>query len=56
MMVYCVMCIRTDQPDIVHIFSTLDKADAFCATDDRVHVRYDYLLDAPERMEGTMQS
>lgn len=53
-MVYCVLCFLPSAQDeaVVHIFSTLEKAEAFAATDDRNHVFYDYLIDHPERMEG----
>jgi len=51
MMVYCVLCVDGGAPEVVHIFSTQEKADAFAAADDRPHVLYDYVIDCPERME-----
>lgn len=51
MVVYCVMCIENEGTDVVHIFSTLDKAQDFAASDPRPHVFYDYMIDHPERME-----
>ena len=52
-MVYCVLCIddRDRREDRVHIFTNLNKAEAWASTDPRRHVFYDYLLDHPERME-----
>lgn len=50
--VYCVRCVPDD---VVHIFSTMDKAKQFCADDDRGHVIYDYVVDFPERMEQLQQ-
>ena len=54
MMVYCVRCIDMDKPDdvVLHIFSTPEKANEFCASDPRIHVAYDYMVDCPERLEG----
>lgn len=49
--VYCVRCIEPDGNDVVHIFSTLDKAEAFRKSDPRGHVSYDYAVDVPERYE-----
>lgn len=49
MMVFCVLCLG--DTDVVHIFSTQEKALAFSEADDRSHVHYDYLIDHPERME-----
>jgi len=54
MIVYCVLCLG--ESEIVHIFSTQENADAFCAKDSRGHVCYDYVLDHPERMELTLHS
>lgn len=54
--VYCVVCIETDSTDLVHIFSTAEKAQAFMDADSlRNHVAYDYVIDCPERMEGRPQ-
>lgn len=50
-MVWCVICIEEDG-DVMHIFSTPERAAAFMETDPRNHVIYDYVLDCPERMEG----
>lgn len=51
-MVYCVICIGQERDDqAVHIFSTPERANEFCAADARVHVAYDYVVDHPERME-----
>lgn len=52
MMVYCVPCIEPNGNDVVHIFSTLEKAEKFCKADSRLHVSYDYVVDAPERLES----
>lgn len=52
--VYCVLCINNDD-DVVHIFSTQEKATAFAEADPRPHVLYDYVLDCPERMETRQQ-
>lgn len=52
-LVHCVVCVDDDpSKDLVHIFSTLEKAETFMAIDIRPHVYYDYLIDHPERMEG----
>lgn len=50
MKVYCVWCDDVTGASI-HIFSTMDKAEAFCNSDPRDHVIYDYVVDCPERME-----
>jgi hypothetical protein len=50
MMVYCVICMEGDS-EVVHIFSTQEKANEFSDSDPRNHVLYDYLIDHPERME-----
>jgi hypothetical protein len=57
MLVYCIRCIDPDGPaaDVVHIFSTRERAEAFCDTDSRGHVFYDYVIDRPERMEQILQ-
>jgi hypothetical protein len=55
MMVYCVRCINRPDPDVLHIFSTQDKADAFADADLRDHIMYDYVIDCPERMEQVAQ-
>jgi hypothetical protein len=54
MIVYCVLCLGPSE--IVHIFSTPERAEDFCKNDDRDHVRYEYVIDHPERMEGALQS
>lgn len=51
MMVWCVVCIEPDGRDVVHIFSTPERASEFCERDPRGHVTYDYVIDYPERME-----
>lgn len=51
MMVWCVVCIEAGKADVVHIFSTPEKANEFCENDPRGHVVYDYAIDCPERME-----
>ena len=53
--VVCVSCVGSDGPGAVHIFSSMEKAKAYCAHDDRDHVIYDYVIDFPERMEGMTQ-
>ena len=50
MMVYCVRCVGGDD-DLVHIFSTQEKATAFADADPRMCILYDYVIDCPERME-----
>jgi hypothetical protein len=53
-MVWCVVCIDYLNNEVTHIFSSAEKAAAFCDADsDRGHVTYDYVLDCPERMEQT---
>jgi hypothetical protein len=48
-LVYCVHCIPDD---IVHIFSTMEKAEEYCQRDRaRHHLIFDYVIDHPERME-----
>jgi len=49
-LVYCVICIADDD-ELIHIFSTKERAEAFCERDERSHILYDYLIDHPERME-----
>lgn len=49
-MVWCVICIGDDE-EVVHIFSSPEKANEFCERDPRPHVVYDYVIDCPERME-----
>jgi hypothetical protein len=50
-MVWCVVCIDHHDDEVVHIFSSPEKANAFCDADaDRGHVVYDYVIDHPERM------
>lgn len=50
--VWCVVCIGAEKgDDVVHIFSTPEKAKEFCERDPRGHVTYDYVIDCPERME-----
>jgi hypothetical protein len=52
MMVWCVVCIEPGKGDeVVHIFSSPEKANEFCERDPRGHVVYDYVIDCPERME-----
>lgn len=55
--VYCIICITENPPsDIVHIFSTKEKAQDFADADRaRNHIFYDYVIDCPERMEGRTQ-
>lgn len=50
-MVWCVICIEEGERDVVHIFSSPEKASDFCEHDPRMHVTYDYVIDYPERME-----
>lgn len=50
-MVWCVVCIEDGKSDVVHIFSSPEKANEFCERDPRGHVTYDYVIDCPERME-----
>jgi hypothetical protein len=50
-MVWCVACIEEGKEIVVHIFSSPEKANEFCASDPRMHVAYDYVIDCPERME-----
>lgn len=50
-MVWCVVCIEDGERDVVHVFSTPEKANAFCERDPRGHVTHDYVIDNPERME-----
>lgn len=54
-MVYVVICIEPGRLDVLHIFSSMEKAQAFADADPRGCVLYDYLLDAPERHEGRTQ-
>jgi hypothetical protein len=54
-MVWCVVCVEPGALDIVHIFSTPEKAAEFCEQDHRSHVTYDYVVDCPERMEQPSQ-
>lgn len=50
--VYCVLCIASDGDEVVHIFTTPEKAQAFVSQDGhRDHVTYPYLVDHPERMD-----
>lgn len=53
--VYCVICLDPGASEVVHIFSTQEKADAFALEDRRGHVLYDYVVDCPERMELVTQ-
>lgn len=53
--VVCVSCVGSDGPGPVHIFSSMEKAKAYCAHDDRDHVIYDYVIDFPERHENLIQ-
>lgn len=54
--VYCIICITENPPsDVVHIFSTKEKAQEFALADPRNHIFYDYVIDCPERMEGRTQ-
>lgn len=55
MMVYCVRCIDGSGFDMVHIFSTEEKAKAFAESDPRDHVLSDYVVDCPERAEQVQQ-
>lgn len=57
MLVYCVLCTGDTllENDVVHIFSTMEKAEAFANADARNHVLYDYVIDCPERMEERCQ-
>jgi len=52
-MIYAVRCITPgDDHEPVHIFSTPEAAARFCSADhNRMHVRTDYVIDCPERME-----
>lgn len=50
-MVWCVVCIDESKHDTFHIFSTPEKAQAYCNSDPRMHITYDYVIDCPERME-----
>ena len=52
--VYVVICIDDDENEIRHIFSTAKKARAFSKNDRRAHVFYNYVLDCPERHEGSV--
>lgn len=56
-MVWCVVCVdEGTDPDIVHIFSSAEKAAEFCEADThRSHVTYDYMIDNPARMEAVTQ-
>lgn len=47
--VWCVLCIYDGQ-EATHIFSSRERAEAFCAKDAGRHVVYDYVIDVPERM------
>ena len=53
-MVWCVVCLD-DKGELVHIFSSREKRDAFMEKDPRDHVAYDYVIDQPERMEQPTQ-
>ena len=60
MIVYCVLCLSSHEDEcganngeVVHIFSTKEKALEFSERDKRNCVLYDYMLDCPERMEQT---
>jgi hypothetical protein len=55
--VWCVICLVPGERgnEVAHIFSSPEKAQAFCVSDPRQHVIYDYVLDCPERMEGVCQ-
>ncbi len=55
MLVQCVICIDDDDNETVHIFSTREKLLAWCDTDDRRHIVYDYMIDNPDRMEKEPQ-
>lgn len=52
-MVWCVICLGQEKGDqVVHVFSSPEKAQEFCDRDPRMHVAYDYVIDCPERLEG----
>lgn len=51
-LVYCVACFDHNGAQCVHIFSTMDKLNAYLAHDERQHVVFDYVVDCPERLEG----
>ena len=54
--VWVVICMRSGEEDVRHIFSTQDKALLFMEDDcQRAHVLYDYVLDCPERHEEAAQ-
>lgn len=55
-LVYCVICIDGDEQNLVHIFSTQERAKSFCERDDRSHILYDYVIDHPERMERSAKA
>ena len=55
MTVWVVVCIARDERDVMHMFSTQEKAAAFCESDPRAHVVYDYVLDCPQRLEQRVQ-
>ena len=52
-LVYCVLCLNSNDPgdQVHHIFSSMEKAEAWAATDDRPHIISDYVIDVPERKE-----
>jgi hypothetical protein len=55
-MVWCVICMDDDLSEVVHIFSSPEKREAFMVADrKRNHVAYDYVIDHPERMEEAAQ-
>jgi hypothetical protein len=53
--VWVVLCLIADEPDVKHIFSTREAAVAYADQDPRPHIIYDYALDMPERHEGMTQ-
>lgn len=58
MMAYCLRCCAPGSPlgDVIHIFSTPEKRQAWADRDERSHVFYDYLVDHPERFEEPLAS
>lgn len=50
-LVFCVVCSAPNGAQCIHIFSTMEKLNAFIAHDDRQHFVFDYVVDCPERVE-----
>lgn len=49
--VYAVCCIGEDGSEVTHLFSTVEKREAWANRDERIHVFYDHVLDDPDHHE-----